>query len=141
MIKVTYPTYNFRFKQEDNKEFIFDEIRKRWIKLSPEEWVRQNFLQYLMQVKNYPSSLISVEKEIKTKELKKRYDIVIYKDDKPWMIVECKEMEVHLNDAVITQIINYNAYLDVAFLVITNGSSTHIFETASKKWLTDFPIF
>jgi type I site-specific restriction-modification system R (restriction) subunit len=141
MIKITYPTYNFRFKEEANKAFIFDEVRKQWIWLSPEEWVRQNFLQYLIQVKKYPASLLSVEKEIKSGELKKRYDIVVYKNGEPWMIVECKEMEVALNDAVITQVLRYNAYLDVDFLVVTNGSATHAFETATQKWLTDFPDY
>ncbi len=141
MIKLTYPTHNFRIKEEANKEFIFDEVRRQWTRLSPEEWVRQNFLQYLIQVKRYPASLISVEKEIKTRELKKRYDIVVYKKERPWMIVECKEMEVPLNDAVIKQVLNYNAYLDVDFLVITNGSSTHVFETCSQQWLSDFPDY
>ncbi len=141
MIKVAYPQHNFRIKEEGNKEFIFDEVRKQWTRLTPEEWVRQNFLQWLVQVKQYPISLISVEKEIKTKDIKKRYDIVVYKNDQPWMIVECKEMAVVLNDAVITQVINYNAYLDVAFLVITNGSSTHLFETATKTWLDGFPNY
>jgi hypothetical protein len=71
MLSIVYPEYNFRIKKENEKHFIFDEVRKRWIMLTPEEWVRQNFLQYLMQQKNYPLSLISVEKLIKVVELKK----------------------------------------------------------------------
>ena len=141
MIKVAYPKYNFRIKQEGNKEFIFDEIRKAWISLTPEEWVRQNFLQWLMQVKQYPAPLISVEKEIKVNGLKKRYDIVVYKNAIPWMIVECKEMNVALNDAVITQVVTYNSNLNVAYLVVTNGSSTHVFETSSARWMDSFPNF
>jgi len=141
MIKIAYPKHNFRIKEEGNKEFIFDEVRRQWTSLTPEEWVRQNFLQWMMQVMQYPSSLISVEKEIRTRDIKKRYDIVVYKNDKPWMIVECKEMAVGLNDAVITQVINYNAYLDVSFLVITNGNGTHVFETATKAWLPAFPHY
>lgn len=141
MIKVDYPKHNFRIKKEGNKEFIFDEIRKAWISLTPEEWVRQNFLQWLMHVMQYPASLISVEKEIKVNGLKKRYDIVVYKNAVPWMIVECKEMNVPLNDAVITQVVTYNSNLNVAYLVITNGSSTHVFETLSTKWMDSFPNF
>ena len=91
--------------------------------LTPEEWVRQNFLQYLTQTKKYPASLIAVEKEIKLGELKKRFDIVVYdKNSKPWMIVECKEMNVSLDKSVLDQILRYNISLDVPYLVITNGS-------------------
>lgn len=141
MIKVEYPKHNFRLKKEDNKEFIFDEIRKVWISLTPEEWVRQNFLQWLMQVKQYPASLISVEKEIKVNGLRKRYDIVVYKEAMPWMIVECKEMGVQLSESVITQVVTYNSNLSVGYLVITNGTSTFAFETSSAQWLQTFPDF
>ena len=123
MIKIEYPPYQPKIKKEDNKEFIFDEVRKRWIILTPEEWVRQNFLQYLVRVKNYPASLIAVEKEIKLGELKKRFDIVVYdKDSKPWMIIECKEMNVALDKNVLDQVLRYNITLQVPYLVITNGS-------------------
>lgn len=108
---------------KNDKEFIFDEVRKRWILLTPEEWVRQNFLQYLTQIKKYPAALIAVEKEIKLGELKKRFDILVYdKDTKPWMIVECKEMNVQLDKAVLDQALRYNMSLNVPYLVITNGS-------------------
>ena len=104
-------------------EFIFDEVRKRWVVLTPEEWVRQNFLQYLIHVKKYPASLIAVEKEIKLGELKKRFDVVVYdRNTKPWMIVECKEMDVPLNKSVLDQALRYNMSLHVPYLVITNGS-------------------
>lgn len=98
MIKIEYPPYQPKIKTENGKEFIFDEFRKRWILLTPEEWVRQNFLQYLTQTKKYPASLIAIEKEIKLGELKKRFDLVVYdRNSKPWMIVECKEMNVALD--------------------------------------------
>jgi type I site-specific restriction endonuclease len=123
MIKIEYPPYQPKIKKEAGKEFIFDEFRKRWIVLTPEEWVRQNFLQYLTQTKKYPASLIAVEKEIKLGELKKRFDIVVYdRNSKPWMIVECKEMNVSLDKSVLDQILRYNISLDVPYLVITNGS-------------------
>ena len=123
MIKIEYPPYQPKIKMENEKEFIFDEVRKRWVVLTPEEWVRQNFLQYLTKTKNYPASLIAVEKEIKLGELKKRFDIVVYDaDTKPWMIVECKEMNVALNKTVLDQALRYNISLNVPYLVITNGS-------------------
>ena len=123
MIKIEYPAYQPKIKEEEGKELIFDEIRKRWVVLTPEEWVRQNFLQYLMLVKKYPASLIAVEKEIKLGELKKRFDIVVYdKHTKPWMIIECKEMNVALDKTVLDQVLRYNITLQVPYLVITNGS-------------------
>lgn len=126
MIKIEYPTYQPKIKEEAGREIIFDEIRKRWVILTPEEWVRQNFLQYLTSVKNYPASLIAVEKEIKLGELKKRFDIVVYdKSTKPWMIVECKEMNVSLDRSVLEQVLRYNLSLQVPYLVITNGSYCH----------------
>lgn len=123
MIKIEYPPYQPKIKTENEKEFIFDEFRKRWVLLTPEEWVRQNFLQYLTQIKKYPATLIAVEKEIKMGELKKRFDIVVYDGEtKPWMIIECKEMNVALDKAVLDQVLRYNITLNVPYLVITNGS-------------------
>jgi hypothetical protein len=123
MIKIEYPEYQPKIKKEGGREFIFDEIRKRWIILTPEEWVRQNFLQYLIHTKKYPASLIAVEKEIKLGELKKRFDIVVHdRDTRPWMIIECKKMNVPLDRSVLDQVLRYNMILQVPYLVITNGN-------------------
>ena len=123
MIKIEYPPYQPKIKEEAGKEFIFDEFRKRWVVLTPEEWVRQNFLQYLTQIKKYPPSLIAIEKEIKLGELSKRFDIVVYDaDTKPWMIIECKEMNVPLDKKVLDQVLRYNITMQVPHMVITNGS-------------------
>ena len=123
MIKIDYPPYQPKIKTEGEKELIFDEFRKRWVALTPEEWVRQNFLQYLTLIKKYPASLIAIEKEIKLGELKKRFDIVVYDSHtKPWMIIECKEMNVPLDRTVLDQVLRYNINLQVPYLVITNGS-------------------
>ena len=128
MLQINYPDYNFRIKKEKNKELIFDEVRLQWITLTPEEWIRQNFLQYLIKVKEYPKSLLSIEKIISLGELKKRCDIVVYKNDLPWMIVECKEMNIDLKVPVLEQILRYNIGLPVKYLVITNGNKTVAFE-------------
>jgi len=143
MIKVDFPQHAYKIKSEHGKEMIFDECRKKWLILTPEEWVRQNFLQYLIQVKNYPASIIAVEKEIALGELKKRCDIVVYKDAKPWMIVECKEMNVKLSEAVIKQVLNYNITLQVCYLVITNGVETYAINIRENKyeWLYEIPSF
>jgi len=127
MLQIEYPAFPFRFKEEQGKEFIFDEIRKKWVRLTPEEWVRQNFIQYLLQKKKYPPSIIAVEKEIKLGDLKKRCDIVVYKSHLPWMIIECKEQDVVLNDAVLQQTLRYNITLQSAILVVTNGSLSYAF--------------
>ncbi|MES2429737.1 MAG: type I restriction enzyme HsdR N-terminal domain-containing protein [Bacteroidota bacterium] len=142
MIRIEYPPYQPKIKQENEKEFIFDEVRKQWVILTPEEWVRQNFLQYLIQVKKYPASLIAVEKEIKLGDIKKRFDIVVYdKDTKPAMIVECKEMNVPLTESVLHQGLRYNQVLKVPFLIITNGSNTFAYsmENNELKELLELP--
>lgn len=143
MIKIEYPPYQPKIKMEKGNELIFDEVRKRWYILTPEEWVRQNFLKYLIDVKKYPASLIAVEKEIYLGELKKRCDIVVYKESKPWMIVECKEMQFKLNESVIKQILNYHTTLQVDFLVVTNGKYCYAVEISkpSYSWLTALPDF
>jgi hypothetical protein len=124
-MKIAYPPQRFRIKEEGTKEFIFDEFRKLWVRLTPEEWVRQNFLQYMVQTKHYPASLIAVETEIRLNDLRKRCDIIVYKDAKPWMIVECKEMNEPLNEAVLQQVLRYNISIPSVYLVITNGTNTN----------------
>ena len=125
MLTIKYPDHPFKIKEEKSGHLIFDEVRKKWIVLTPEEWVRQNFIQFLLQTKKYPASVIAVEKEIRLGELRKRCDIVVYKDHKPWMIVECKEQTIVLNDLVVEQVLRYNMSLKVAILVVTNGNATY----------------
>ena len=129
MIKIEYPPYAFKIRNDKGKEFIFDELRKLWLRLTPEEWVRQNVLQYLIQVKKYPSALIAVEKEIFLGELKKRFDVLVYDGQhKPWMMIECKGMDIQLDDKVLYQVLRYNLSVPVPFLVITNGKFMAGFE-------------
>ena len=123
MIRINYPEHNFRRKIEQGTEFIFDEFRRRWVKLTPEEWVRQNFLQYLVQVKKYPISLIAIEKEIVLGDLKKRFDILVYNQDHtPWMMIECKAMQVALSADVLAQVLRYGITVPADYLLITNGT-------------------
>ena len=123
MIKVNYPTSKLKITLRDGVEKIFDPIRKRWLLLTPEEWVRQNIMQYILETKKYPASLIAVEKEVMLGELKKRCDIVVYdRNSLPWMIIECKEMNSILDHKVVDQILRYQISLPAEFLVVTNGS-------------------
>lgn len=129
MIKIEYPAYPYKIKNENDKDFIFDIIRKQWVNLTPEEWVRQNFLQYLLQSKSYPPTLIAVEKEIRLNTLSKRCDIVIYsKDGTPLLMTECKAMDVAITSKTLDQIIRYNISLPVRYLVVTNGVNCFAFE-------------
>jgi len=125
MLVIKYPEPSFRIKKEKDKAWLFDPLRKKWLLLTPEEWVRQNFVQYLVQVKLYPAALIALEKEIWLGELKKRFDILIYnKHHQPWMIVECKAAEIILNDDTLQQALRYNISVPVEYILITNGSYT-----------------
>jgi predicted type IV restriction endonuclease len=130
---IAYPEHDFKMKQEGEKELIFDAFRKLWVRLTPEEWVRQNFLQYLVQVKHFPASLIAVETEIKLNDLRKRCDIVVYKDGIPWMIIECKEMNVGLDESVLQQVLRYNMSIPCVYLVITNGNATNAWKLQDGK--------
>ena len=129
MIKITYPEPVFRFKEENGKEMIFDFIRKQWLVLNEEEWVRQNFVQFLVQEMKYPIELIGLEKEIQLGELKKRFDILVYnRDHKPWMLIECKAGSITLDEKVLMQVLRYNISMPATFLVITNGHFTYAWE-------------
>jgi hypothetical protein len=143
MISIQFPQPEFLIKKEANKEFIFDVLRKKWLLLTPEEWVRQNFVQYLIKIKNYPSALIALEKEIQLGELKKRFDVLIYnKDHKPWMMIECKGSEIKLNDSVLQQALRYNISVPVEFIIITNGSFTYGWQRSGidLKLMNELPV-
>ena len=102
--------------------------------LTQEEWVRQNFVQYLVQVKQYPASLVAVEKELVLGELKKRFDILVYDGDhQPWMMIECKSATVKLDEAVLQQVLRYNITIPVPYMVITNGSLTYAWVRNGNK--------
>jgi hypothetical protein len=143
MVLIKYPVHDFRMKTENDKEFIFDEFRKLWVRLTPEEWVRQNMLQYLVKTKEYPASIIAVETEIKLNDLRKRCDIVVYREHRPWMIIECKEMNVPLSASVLDQVLRYNIRLEVSYIVITNGSATYLWQLSGGKATEqhNFPVF
>lgn len=141
MIKINYPKFNFRIKVEENKEIIFDEVRKLWVRLTPEEWVRQNMIQFFLQELKYPASLYSIEKEIKLGSLRKRCDIIIYKDSLPWMIIECKEPNVPINQSTLQQILRYHLALPVPYLCLSNGTEVYLFEKTNNtfKEIIEFP--
>jgi hypothetical protein len=136
MIRIYYPQHPFKIKEEGaGLEYIFDELRRQWVRLTPEEWVRQNFAQYLVQVKRYPPSYIAVERRMKLGALNKRFDLLVFNSGaKPWMMIECKAQEVVLDKSVIWQILHYHLAIPVPYLVITNGDEC----LAYKKGTMDF---
>ena len=122
MQKLNLPEYDFIYKTIDSEIHIFDIIRKKNVMLTPEEWVRQNFLMFLINAKQFPKSLIAVEKSIKYNTLTKRFDILIHDNyGKPLIIVECKAPHIDITQDVFDQIARYNMVLKVEHLIVTNG--------------------
>jgi hypothetical protein len=122
MQKLDFPNFNFRFQKKEATIFIFDEIRKKFIVLTPEEWVRQHVIHFLVYQKKYPKSLISVEKMILINGLKKRYDVVVYNaNGQVLILVECKAPHIKTAQDTFDQIARYNKALNAPFLMVTNG--------------------
>lgn len=122
MKPLNFPAYTFRFKNSENKLLIFDVIRKKFVALQPEEWVRQHALHQFVFDKNYPASLINVEKELTLNKLKKRYDIVIFNSDGSiHILVECKSPDTKISQQTFDQIARYNMALKAEYLMVTNG--------------------
>lgn len=146
MQKLNFPTYSFRFKNSENKISIFDEIRKKFVILQPEEWVRQHCVHYLMTEKKYPKSLINVEKELIINDLKKRYDIVVFNPDGSiHLIVECKSAKININQDTFDQIARYNLSVKATYLMVTNGINHYYcqmdFENEAYSFLKDIPNY
>ncbi len=145
MQELNFPKYSFRFKSSENKLAVFDEIRKKFILLTPEEWVRQNVVQFLLREKKYPKSLINVEKVIKINDLVKRYDIVVYNPDGSiFLLVECKAPSIKITQDTFDQIARYNLALRAEHLMVTNGLNHYFckidFENEKYVFLKELPL-
>ena len=146
MQKLNFPVYSFRFKNSENKVSIFDEIRKKFILLTPEEWVRQHVVQFLLQDKNYPKSYINVEKLIKINDLSKRYDGVVFQPNgEIFLLIECKAPEVPISQQTFDQIARYNLVLKAKYLMVTNGLNHYFcqmdFENEKYVFLKELPEY
>src|SRR5690606_31173663 len=132
--KLNFPDFSFRFKNSENKVLVFDEIRKKFIVLTPEEWVRIHVVQFLIQEKNFPKSLINVEKVIKINGLTKRYDVVVFQPNGSiFLVVECKQPNVPINQIVFDQIARYNLTLKADYLMVTNGLNHYFCQMDFEK--------
>lgn len=146
MKKLNFPVYSFRFKNSENKVAIFDEIRKKFMLLTPEEWVRQHTVQFLLQDKKFPKSYINVEKLIKINDLSKRYDIVVFQPNGDiFLLIECKAPEVPISQNTFDQIARYNLVLKAKYLMVTNGLNHYFcqmdFENEKYKFLNELPAY
>ncbi|MBM3445356.1 MAG: type I restriction enzyme HsdR N-terminal domain-containing protein [Bacteroidota bacterium] len=141
MIPLSFPEPDFRVRQSKKGPEIWDRFRKKWVLIQPEEWVRQNFLNWLSKVHLIPDALISVEKGLRD-TTKKRYDVLVFNSShQPWMMVECKSTDVVLTESVLMQILGYYRSIEVNYIAITNGHECHIAEIkeANQRWLASFP--
>ena len=143
---MNFPVYSFRFKNSENKVSIFDEIRKKFILLTPEEWVRQHVVQFLLQDKKYPKSYINVEKLIKINDLSKRYDGVVFQPNGDiFLLIECKAPQVPISQQTFDQIARYNLALKAKYLMVTNGLNHYFcqmdFENEKYVFLRELPEY
>ena len=135
------PQYSFRLsgKNEEYPDFIFDQLRKKWVKLTDEEWVRQNFVQYLIREGGYAAGLILVEGFFEWNGLKKRADIIVHnRKGEPILIVECKSTEVEIDDNVHDQLGEYNKNFQVPYVLFTNGYRHYAFRYLKDQNVYDF---
>jgi hypothetical protein len=144
MQQLNFPSYSFRFKNSENKVSIFDEIRKKFIILTPEEWVRQHVVQFLLEEKKYPKSYLNVEKVLKINGLTKRYDIVVFKPNGHlFLLVECKAPQIDIAQDTFDQIARYNMTLQSDFLMVTNGLHHYFckmdYENKAYQFLKELP--
>lgn len=146
MQPLNYPSYPFRFKNRENKIYIFDVIRKKFVVLQPEEWVRQHVVKFLIHEKKYPKTLINVEKQLTVNGLTKRYDIVIFHPNGNInVLIECKAPKIVIDQTTFDQIARYNLQLQADYLMVTNGLDHFYckmdFEAEKYSFLRDIPDF
>ncbi|HNR72705.1 MAG: Restriction endonuclease, type I, R subunit/type III [Bacteroidetes bacterium OLB12] len=147
MYKLNLPEFNIALRKEQGKVWIFDIIRKKYVVLTPEEWVRQHFIHYLINELSYPKALFKVERGLTYNKLHKRSDIIIHdRTGKPWMLVECKAPEIKLTQKAFNQVAVYNMTVGARYVAVTNGMAQYCFEALAKpgspvQFLEAFPKF
>ena len=146
MIDLSFPNYEFRIKNKHNKKYIFDQISKKFVLLTSEEWVRQNCIMFLINDQKIPKGFINVEKKIKINSLTKRYDIIVYKSNgSVFLLVECKSPDIIINQKTFNQIAIYNYEVVSDFLMVTNGIQNYYcsidYSNQCYKFVKDFPKY
>lgn len=146
MIDLSFPNYEFRIKNRHNKKYIFDQIRKKFVLLTHEEWVRQNCVMFLINEQKIPKGLINVEKKLEINRLTKRYDIIVYNTDgSVFLLVECKSTNIEITQETFNQIAIYNYEVAADFLMVTNGVQKYYcsidYSNQCYKFVKDFPKY
>ena len=146
-MQLNLPAYEVKIRENEGKgNDIFDTFRKKYVRLTPEEWVRQHFLHFLCNEKHYPASLISVEKSLIINKMPRRFDAVVHKNDgSPVLLIEFKAPEIKLSQAVFDQVAAYNLVLHADYLIVSNGLSHYCCKMDYKKhgyrFLHDIPDY
>lgn len=146
MQKLNFPSYAFKLKSSENKTLIFDIVRKKYVILTPEEWVRQHVVHFLLKEKNYPISLIALEKQLKINLRTKRTDIVVYNiQGNPEILIECKAPSIKISQTTFDQIARYNLSANSNYLIVTNGLTHYFCQIDTTKetyiFLKDIPSY
>lgn len=146
MHALNLPNYSFRIKEEDKKTKIFDEIRRQFYVLTPEEWVRQHLIRYLIEERSFPKSLIAVEKGLRLNGLQKRMDVLVYdRSGQPLLMAECKAPEVKIDQSVFEQIGRYNIQMKLPYLLVSNGLKHYCakvdFDSSEIHFLEEIPLY
>jgi hypothetical protein len=142
MPTLNFPFYEFAVKTEGGKRLIFDEVRKKYVALTPEEWVRQHLVRYLREAKGCPAGLIAVEAPLKCARVEKRSDVVVHnRQGEPLLIAECNAPDVVITQKVFEQIARYQQSLCARYLLMTNGRQVFCLNVAASEWLSDIPDY
>lgn len=144
MVALNLPEFDVKLKKSGGKVWIFDGIRKKYLVLTPEEWVRQHLIHYFMDHLNYPKSLIRIEQGLKYNQLQKRSDIIVFdRNGNPWMIVECKAPDIKLNQSSVQQVAIYNSSIKAKYVAVSNGMKHVCYEatTSNVILLQNFPEY
>lgn len=146
MLQLNLPEYNFRIKNQNEKLFIFDTQRKRYVSLTPEEWVRQHFIRFLIDEKGFPAALLAVEKQLNINGMKKRCDAILFDQHaRPTLIIELKAPNIPISQTVFDQVAVYNAKLKVDYFMVSNGLEHYCckVDTANARYefLSEIPHF
>ncbi|MBI35131.1 MAG: restriction endonuclease subunit R [Flavobacteriales bacterium] len=142
--KLNLPIYSFRYKKSSsNQPLIFDQVRKKWLILTPEEWVRQNIITHLIKALNYPESVFKIETGLYVNSNMRRSDVLVYKNSKPYVLIECKAYNMVLTQDVFSQALNYNSAYNCPFIVLTNGKNHKTINVSGEcvQVLNDFPNY
>ena len=144
MQKLNLPIFQFRFKKDvKNRACIFDSIRKKWLVFSPEEWVRQNLIRFMVDFLNYPKEIIQIESGLKVNQNQRRSDVLVFKNSKAIVLIECKAPNVSITENTLSQALNYNQVYKAQYIMLSNGIIHKVFYVlnGSINQLKELPNF